>query len=133
MCIFCKIATGEIPSKIIYSSENTIAFLDIAPRSKGHTLVITKKHYEKFEEVPNEILCELMESIKIVLEKLKPLNYDGYNILNNNGVVAGQEIPHVHFHIIPRYKNEIKNTTILMAEPIEINIDNIFNEIKNKK
>jgi histidine triad (HIT) family protein len=128
MCIFCKIANKEIPAKIVYEDENTLAFLDVNPRSKGHTLVIPKKHYETFDELPDDIAISLIKTIKKVVNILKSLNPDGYNILNNNNPIAGQEVPHVHFHIIPRYNDE-QNEVIKFSEPITIDLDEIINEL----
>ena len=129
MCIFCKIVKGEIPAKILYEDEKTLAFLDISPRSKGHTLVIPKEHYETFEELPEEVAIDLIKTIKKVIKRLKSLNPDGYNILNNNRPVAGQEVPHVHFHIIPRYKGE-KEEVIKLSPPVEVDLDGVLEELK---
>jgi len=129
MCIFCKIANKEIPAKIVYEDENTLAFLDINPRSKGHTLVIPKEHYETFDELSEDIAINLTKTIKKVVDILKSLNPDGYNILNNNKPIAGQEVPHVHFHIIPRYNNE-KEEVIKFSEPVNIDLDEVLKEIK---
>ncbi|HIP17530.1 MAG TPA: HIT family protein [Methanothermococcus okinawensis] len=131
MCIFCKIAKGEIPAKILYEDEKTLAFLDISPRSKGHTLVIPKEHYETFEELPEEVAIGLIKTIKRVIMKLKSLNPDGYNILNNNRPVAGQEVPHVHFHIIPRYKGE-KEEVIKLSPPVNVDLDGVLEELKSE-
>ena len=131
MCIFCKIAKGEIPAKILYEDEKTLAFLDISPRSKGHTLVIPKEHYETFEELPEEVAIGLINTIKRVIMKLKSLNPDGYNILNNNRPVAGQEVPHVHFHIIPRYKGE-KEEVIKLSPPVNVDLDGVLEELKSE-
>ncbi|HIP90081.1 MAG TPA: HIT family protein [Candidatus Nanopusillus sp.] len=131
MCIFCKIVKGEIPAKILYEDEKTLAFLDISPRSKGHTLIIPKEHYETFEELPEEVAIDLIKTIKKVIKRLKSLNPDGYNILNNNRSVAGQEVPHVHFHIIPRYKGE-KEEVIKLSPPVEVDLDGVLEELKNK-
>lgn len=131
MCIFCKIAKGEIPAKILYEDEKTLAFLDISPRSKGHTLVIPKEHYETFEELPEEVAIGLIKTIKRVIKKLKSLNPDGYNILNNNRPVAGQEVPHVHFHIIPRYKGE-KEEVIKLSPPVNVDLDGVLEELKSE-
>ncbi|WP_421077201.1 HIT family protein [Methanothermococcus sp. Ax23] len=128
MCIFCKIVNKEIPAKIIYEDENTLAFLDINPRSKGHTLVIPKEHYETFDELPEETAVNLTKTIKKVVNILKSLNPDGYNILNNNKPIAGQEVPHVHFHIIPRYNDE-KEAVIKFSEPVNVDLDEVSKEL----
>ena len=132
MCIFCKIVKKEIPAKIVYEDEKTMAFLDINPRSKGHTLVIPKDHYETFEELPEDVALAITKAIKKVLEILKPLNFDGYNILSNNKPAAGQEVPHLHFHIIPRYSGE-KEEVIKLAPPIEVDLDKVLEELKEKR
>lgn len=125
MCIFCKIVDEEIPAKIVYETNTTIAFLDVNPKTKGHTIIIPKSHYETFEELPDNILMDLMKTIKEVIKLLKPLNYEGYNILNNNKPIAGQEIPHVHFHLIPRYSNE-QEEIIKMSKSINCDLDEIL-------
>ncbi len=103
-CIFCKIVSGELPSHKIYEDESTLAFLDIAPVNPGHTLVISKKHYANFEETPEDILCQVIGAVKKVGRAIKDgLGAEGYNINVNNDPIAGQIIPHLHFHIIPRH------------------------------
>ena len=107
MCIFCKIIAGEIPSYKVYEDEKILAFLDIKPLSPGHTLVITKKHYQNIEEISEEELSALILAVKKIGHLLKTkLRIDGYNVSTNNDPVAGQEIPHIHFHIIPRSEND---------------------------
>ena len=103
MCIFCKIISGEIPSNKIYEDENVLAFLDIYPNNPGHTLVISKKHHQNLEEIPEDDLKILIIAVKKIghLLKLK-LGVAGYNVCANNDPVAGQVVPHFHFHVIPR-------------------------------
>lgn len=102
-CIFCKIIEKEIPSKILYENNETIAFLDNFPISQGHTIVIPKKHYTNLEDIPINILYEIMGTVKNVSNLIyKNLKNDGYNILQNNYKAAGQIINHFHIHIIPR-------------------------------
>jgi len=100
--IFTKIINREIPASIIYEDENTIAFLDIMPFEKGHTLVIPKKEYETIMEMPEKEYLELQKIIlKIAKHLEKELNC-GINIWQNNKEISGQEVPHVHFHVVPR-------------------------------
>ncbi|KAJ5075924.1 hit family protein [Anaeramoeba ignava] len=102
-CIFCKIIKGEIPSYKIYEDENTLAFLDIKPLSKGHVLVIPKKHVEYLNELDEETAKEVMGIIpKIASAVISQEGVEGWNLLSNNGKFSGQEIFHIHFHIIPR-------------------------------
>src|SRR6185503_7985866 len=102
-CIFCKIVSGEIPKEKSYQDDKVIAFLDLKPKTKGHTLVIHKAHTPDFIGTSDEILAELMPRIKTIAEKiLKEYNATGFNLTVNNGASAGQVISHLHFHIIPR-------------------------------
>lgn len=102
-CIFCKIVAGEIPSYKIYEDDSTLVFLDIAPVNPGHVLVVSKKHFANMEEIPGEDLCQLIKAVKKVGQALKEgMGAEGYNINENNDPVAGQIIPHIHFHIVPR-------------------------------
>ena len=112
-CIFCKIIKGEIPSQKIFENENTFAFLDINPASFGHALVIPKKHYETLIDVPDEELKQLIISVKKVSTAIMyATNIKGFNILQNNGKIAGQIVNHVHFHIIPREENDSINFSL---------------------
>lgn len=106
-CIFCKIVAGEIPCYKIYEDNDFLAFLDIQPISKGHTLIVPKKHYNTFLETPVEILTQMTPIIhKIGKALIKATQADGLNFGLNNGSAAGQIIMHTHFHIIPRFNND---------------------------
>jgi histidine triad (HIT) family protein len=103
-CIFCAIAAGEIPSFKVYEDEEVLAYLDINPFSEGHTLVIPKVHSTGLLDAPETTLAMLVARVKKVAAHLKEaLPCDGFNILQNNGAAAGQTVPHIHFHIVPRY------------------------------
>jgi len=107
MCIFCKIVNKEIPAKIILEDEKTLAFLDIKPVNPGHILVIAKKHYPSIEEISEEDLSAVVLTLKKMGKRIKEkLGYSGYNVNLNNDKVAGQEIPHLHFHLIPRTSDD---------------------------
>lgn len=104
-CLFCKIINNEIGSVTIYEDDYVKVFLDINPTTNGDTLIVPKKHFKDFREVPNDILCHMEDVIK----KLYPiyqekLNCDGLTISHNTDY--GQEIKHFHIHFIPRYKND---------------------------
>lgn len=106
-CIFCKIVTGQLPSYKIYEDEKVFAFLDIGPLSQGHTLVVPKAHFEKFHECPAELLADVAKVLgEVAKAVLKATGAQGYNVLCNNGRVAGQLVDHVHFHIIPRNEGD---------------------------
>jgi len=106
-CLFCKIINKEVSSYKVYKDNNVFAFLDIAPISHGHTLVVPKKHYANLEEIPEDELCKLVVAVKKVGGILKKnLDVQGYNVGINNDPVAGQVISHIHFHIIPRKQGD---------------------------
>ncbi|KIJ58019.1 hypothetical protein HYDPIDRAFT_120085 [Hydnomerulius pinastri MD-312] len=98
-CIFCKIIKGEIPSFKLVETELSYSFLDIGPLSKGHALVIPKDHTVKMHELPDEYLADAMPiAKKIAIAQ----GLENFNILQNNGRIAHQEVDHVHFHVIPK-------------------------------
>ncbi|PAV16853.1 HIT [Pyrrhoderma noxium] len=98
-CIFCKIIKGEIPSLKLIETDYSYSFLDIGPLARGHALVIPKIHGEKLVDIEDEFLTDTL----IVSKRIaKSLNCENYNILQNNGKLAHQEVNHVHFHIIPK-------------------------------
>ena len=106
-CLFCKIVKGELPSSKIYEDEDTLAFLDLFPVNKGHSLVIPKEHYETIFDVPANILAKVSSVMKNVADAVKNgVNADGISIAQSNGKDAGQVIPHIHFHIMPRFKDD---------------------------
>jgi histidine triad (HIT) family protein len=106
-CIFCKIINKKLPCYQIYEDDNFLAFLDIEPISKGHTLIIPKKHYNTFEETPIELLSEMIKVVnKVGIAIKKATKADAFNIGLNNGKAAGQLIMHTHFHIIPRFNDD---------------------------
>ncbi len=107
MCIFCKIAAGEIPAHKVYEDDNVFAFLDINPVTKGHTLVIPKKHYNNIFEIDEKDAGLLYQGVVLVSKLLKKnLNIENLNVLNNNGKLAYQSVDHYHIHLIPRYEND---------------------------
>jgi histidine triad (HIT) family protein len=109
-CIFCKIIEGKIPSAKIYDDENVISFLDIAPSNKGHALVVSKKHYATAIEADDETLSQMIiVAKKIAKAQSQALGNKGYNILLNNDKSAGQLVPHIHAHIIPRFDGDGHN------------------------
>ncbi|KAG7665238.1 HNT1 [[Candida] subhashii] len=106
-CIFCKIIKGEIPCFKLLETSTTLSFLDIQPTAHGHVLVIPKYHAARFHNIPDEYLTDTLPMIKKLTKVLRldedhGLDGEGYNILQNNGKIAHQEIDHVHFHLIPK-------------------------------
>lgn len=104
-CIFCSIIDGEIPGNIVYEDENVVAFLDANPVSKGHTLVVPKKHVEDIHgaEGMDYLMDALVKVSDAVEEAFDP---EGINIAQNNGEAAGQEVFHLHFHVTPIYTGD---------------------------
>src|SRR3989344_2798996 len=107
MCIFCKIINNEVPCQKVYEDKDVLAFLDIHPKSNGHTLVVPKKHSENIFDIPNSDLQKVIDvAQKISLDLKHKNNLQGVNFLNSSGAWAGQEVMHYHLHIIPRYEND---------------------------
>lgn len=129
MCIFCDIIEGKIPSKKVYEDDDVLAILDISQTTYGHTLVMPKKHYENIVDCPKETLYKVISVTQDLTKKImKNLDAKGTNTLSNTNEVSGQSVPHLHFHIIPRYdendsiKIEFKNN--------EYDLDEVLNKIK---
>lgn len=106
-CIFCRIVAGEIPSRIVHETDDVLAFLDANPLAPGHTLVVPKAHHGTFADTPTDLAEEVFD----VLYDLTPVveeavDADASNVAFNNGSEAGQEIPHLHGHIIPRFSGD---------------------------
>lgn len=136
MCIFCQIINSKAPSYNVYEDKNTIAFLDINPITDGHVLLLPKYHTQYIENLPPDILDALLKTmIKIVPPIQRSMNVTDSNITINNGPNAGQIIPHVHIHIIPRpikatdfslqrHKPNSKKYYIKIMEKIKTEISN---------
>lgn len=132
-CIFCKIANGEIPAATIYEDESFKVILDLGPASKGHALILPKDHFANIYELDEETTAKAFTIAKKMAEKMtESLGCDGFNIVQNNGTVAGQTVFHFHIHLIPRYKND---NVKLAWEPGEITDAELENLVKilNKK
>lgn len=106
-CIFCNIKDRKAEAEIIFEDEHILAFLDVQPVNFGHTLVITKTHYDNFLIVPKDELNKIVYATQFIAGTVKrSMNADGFNIISNNGNSAGQSVYHFHFHIIPRFNND---------------------------
>ncbi len=102
-CIFCKIARGEIPSTKIYENDNFFSVPDANQQIDGHSLVISKKHFETVLDLPSTLGTELLDCIKkTTLKLIAEHKAEGFNVVSNNFECAGQAVKHVHFHILPR-------------------------------
>lgn len=106
-CIFCKIANGEIPSKTLYEDEAFRVILDLGPASKGHALILPKNHYANLYELPEEDAGAVMKLAKrMAAQMTERLGCEGFNLVQNNGELAGQTVFHFHMHLIPRYRED---------------------------
>jgi histidine triad (HIT) family protein len=106
-CIFCSIIAGELPVAKIYEDSNLLVLMDKYPINIGHTLVIPKIHYDNILLMPHEEVGRLYSFVPIIAKAVvSAVNADGFNVGQNNGRAANQIVPHVHIHIIPRFKDD---------------------------
>jgi histidine triad (HIT) family protein len=102
-CVFCKIVAGEIPGATVYEDEHSLAFLDIGPVAEGHVLLIPKEHYVTVADMPAETVGRVLANLPRLARAIRTATgAEALNILQNNGRPAGQVVPHVHFHLIPK-------------------------------
>jgi histidine triad (HIT) family protein len=106
-CIFCRIVRGELPCEKLYEDDQVLAFMDIGPIIKGHALVIPKAHYDPITAMPADLLGRVIAVVqRIARAQFDGLRADGVNVHQTNGAAAGQVVPHVHFHVIPRFHTD---------------------------
>lgn len=106
-CVFCKIIAGSIPAGVVYRDDACLAFLDVQPLAPGHVLLVPLDHYDQIQQLPASVAGRLMSVVpRLAASVLKATGAAGLNLLQNNGGVAGQVVPHVHFHLIPRSAND---------------------------
>ena len=124
-CIFCKLANGTIPTNSIYEDEDFKVILDMAPAAKGHALVLPKSHFDNIYDMDPEVLGKAVKvGQKVIKHATKVLGCQGYNIVQNNGEVAGQTVFHFHMHLIPRYE-DMDNSNLLKWAPVEVSADEL--------
>lgn len=129
-CIFCKIAGGEIPSKTIYEDEEFRVILDLGPAAKGHALILPKDHFANLYELPDETASRVMLLAKRMAAQITDkLQCDGFNLVQNNGEVAGQTVFHFHMHLIPRYKDDGQKIAWQPGKPSQEELEEIRNQI----
>ncbi len=106
-CLFCSIAEKRVPASVVYEDEDTLAFLDVNPMAPGHTLIIPKSHAETILDLEEDKLGLLIEAVasveKLIFESLKP---SGFTWGVNQGKISGQEVPHLHIHLVPRFPGD---------------------------
>ena len=129
MCVFCDIVEGKIPSKKIFENDKLIAILDISQTTKGHTLIIPKKHFNNLLETDKDILEEMILVAKDLGNTLvSKLNATGLNVLMNTNESAGQTVMHTHMHLIPRYDSN--DTVDIKFTENKFDLDKILEQIK---
>lgn len=107
ICIFCKLAAGEVPCLKVAETTEALAFLDVAPLADAHVLVVPKRHYARLSEVPEDVVAAVVQLLPRVCGAVEiAAQAQGCNVLLNNGRVAGQTVEHVHFHVIPRREGD---------------------------
>lgn len=132
MCIFCKIVNGEIPSYKVYEDDDILAFLDISQVTKGHTIVICKKHVTNILDSDKDTYLKVVAKVYDLANQItKNLDTKGVNILHNANEVAGQSVDHLHFHIIPRYSND-DSIKIHFEESEKQDMDLVLKQIKGE-
>lgn len=129
-CIFCKIAKGEIPSKTIYEDEEFRVILDLGPATRGHALILPKKHADNLYELSDETAASAMKlARRMALLMKEKLHCDGLNLVQNNGAAAGQTVSHFHVHIIPRYEGDGQSVNWVPGEPSQEELEAVRKEI----
>ncbi len=132
-CVFCKIVSGDIPAKILKETEHSIAFLDAFPLAKGHVLVIPKKHHQKIQDMSSEENTDLFALVHSMISKVDSLSGSTL-VAVHNGKDAGQEVPHVHVHLVPRKANDGADAIHSMFNPMqklsEDEIDELYEKLK---
>lgn len=129
-CIFCKIANGEIPSRTIYEDEKFRVILDLSPAAKGHALILPKEHFANLYELPEEWCADVMKLAKEMAAMMTgKLQCDGFNLVQNNGTVAGQTVFHFHLHLIPRYENDGQSINWTPGSPSAEELDAVWKQI----
>lgn len=127
-CIFCKIINGDIKSNTVYEDDLVKVFLDVNPNTNGHMLIVPKTHYKNIMDIDESLIPHIHKVIKNLYEVLKDkLGCDGLTICQNNDL--GQEVKHIHFHLIPRYSND--EFKISKNEKILVSIDDVYEQLKD--
>jgi len=133
-CIFCKIIEGSIPAKILKETFQSISFLDAFPLAKGHVLVIPKNHHQKIQDMSQSENTDLFLLVHEMISKVDSISGSTL-VAVHNGIDAGQEVPHVHVHLVPRSKNDsagpIHNMFNSSLNLSESEVDEIYNKLKN--
>ncbi len=134
-CVFCKIINGEIPTEKVFENEHAFAALDINPCAPGHTVVVPKTHTASIMDLSDDEIANLYKTVNEVAKQIKrALNPDSFNIGLNDGPAAGQGIPHIHVHVIPRYRNDRGGSMhTIVRNPPQEPLESIAGRIRKEK
>ncbi|MBU9727653.1 HIT family protein [Diplocloster modestus] len=130
-CIFCKIANGEIPAATIYEDEDFMVILDLGPAARGHALILPKEHYANIYELDDSIAAKaFVLAKKMAAHMTEVLGCEGFNIVQNNGPLAGQTVFHFHVHLIPRYPEDQVGLTWKPGEVSAEELDELVKQLR---
>lgn len=120
-CTFCKIISGELPASFVYKDEDVVAFMDLYPITPGHTLVVPVSHHEFFENIPSQVFSKMALVAQDIQRSYRStdIQCEASNIFLSNGRLAGQEVPHAHLHVVPRFKGDGQRMGFSHADPDE--------------
>ncbi len=131
-CIFCKLANGVIPTNSIYEDDDFKVILDANPATKGHALILPKEHADNLYELPEETAGKAFKLAKYLASKMTDkLKADGFNIVQNNGEIAGQTVFHFHIHLIPRYADDGQRIGWKPGKPTDEELKSVAELLKN--
>lgn len=129
-CIFCKIANGEIPSRTLYEDDDFRVIMDLAPATKGHSLILPKEHYKNVYEIADDTAAKVLPLAKKMATLMtEKLGADGFNIVQNNNEIAGQTVFHFHVHLIPRYNDDNQSLVMKPQEMTDAQLDAVRDAI----
>ncbi len=129
-CIFCKLANGDIPTNTLYEDDDFRVFLDAAPATRGHCLIVPKQHYDDLYDLDESVAAKVLPLARKMMKKLKEkLGWEGFNVVQNNGQLAGQTVFHFHMHLIPRYNGDNQTINWKPLSPADGELEALVKEI----
>lgn len=132
-CIFCKIANGMIPSHTLYEDEDFKVIFDLSPATKGHALILPKKHFDNIYQMDDNTSSKVFTvAKKMSIAMTKAFNCDGFNLIQNNGKCAGQSVFHFHMHLIPRYDGDNAINMWKPSETTDIELEKLEKQVKEQ-
>ena len=132
-CIFCKLANGDIPTNALYEDDIVKVIFDAGPASRGHVLILPKNHFDDVYSLDEMTAAHIFQvAVKVANAMKDSLGYEGLNIVQNNGTVAGQTVFHFHMHLIPRYKDDTVNVTWIPGKVTDEEVEELKKLIESK-